>query len=214
MVEILKHNNIELVVFDYGGVIIDLFPERTRDAFRKYGLANPDSLYQKEKQIGLFDLLDKGHIKEEEFFHELKKFFPADTPVSSIRDGWNAMLGNIDKKKTAFLQTLRASVPVCLLSNTNEIHLQHIKEKIIPDSGIGPIENYFDKIYYSCRIAMRKPDREIFEHVVSDWKVSPEKILFLDDTEIHLNAATSLGWKTMKVQTNEEWTKYFNLHHP
>jgi putative hydrolase of the HAD superfamily len=204
MVEILSHE-IKLIVFDYGGVIIDLYPEKTRSAFLDLGLRNPDELYSPSGQVGLFDDFDKGLIEPNEFLKELKKYFPSTVETDKIVDAWNAMLGNISTEKINFIRQLKEKYQVCLLSNTNEIHLEYIQSKNQPSNFSNSVEENFDKVYYSCRLGMRKPEKEIFEYVMNKHNVNPREILFIDDTPMHIEGANKCGWKTLKVERNENW---------
>lgn len=204
MVEILSHE-IKLIVFDYGGVIIDLYPEKTRSAFWKLGLKNPDELYSPLGQVGLFDEFDKGLVDPTEFLNELKKYFPPSVKTNQIVDAWNAMLGNISTEKLSYVSQLKDKYQVCLLSNTNEIHLEYIQAKNQSSVLNKSLEDNFHKVYYSCRLGMRKPEKEIFEFVMNMHNVNPQEILFIDDTQMHIEGATTCGWKTLKVERNENW---------
>lgn len=204
MVEILSHE-IKLIVFDYGGVIIDLYPEKTRSEFWELGLKNPDELYSPLGQVGLFDEFDKGLIDPIEFLNELKKYFPSSVETNQIVDAWNAMLGHISTEKLSYVSQLKEKYQVCLLSNTNEIHLEYIKANNQPSGLTNSLEENFDKVYYSCRLGMRKPEKEIFEFVMNKHKVKPQEILFIDDTSMHIEGANKCGWKTLKVERNENW---------
>jgi putative hydrolase of the HAD superfamily len=204
MVEILNRE-IKLIVFDYGGVIIDLYPEKTRIAFWELGLKNPDELYSPLGQVGLFDEFDKGLIAPTEFLKELKKYFPFSVETHQIVDAWNAMLGNISAEKLNYISQLKEKYQVCLLSNTNEIHLEYIKVKNQPSDFSKRVEGNFDKVYYSCRLGMRKPEKEIFEFVMKSHNVNPQEILFIDDTQMHIEGAKKCGWNTIKVERNENW---------
>lgn len=209
MVEILKHQ-IKLIVFDYGGVIIDLYPEKTRKAFLDLGLKNPDELYSPHGQIGLFDEFDKGLIDPTEFLNALKKYLPLCVETDLIVDAWNAMLGNISMEKLNYISQLKEKYQVCLLSNTNEIHLEYINTKNQHSKLAYCVDDCFDKVYYSCRLGMRKPEKEIFEFVMDMHNVHPEEILFLDDTPMHIDGANKCGWKTLKVERNENWLLRLN----
>lgn len=204
MVENLTIKNKKLIVFDYGGVIIDLFPEKTRNAFLRLGIKNPDELYSPNGQIKLFDEFDKGMIQPSDFLKELKKYFHSSVKLEEITEAWNAMLGLINTEKLEFIALLRKKCKVCILSNTNEIHLSYVKQKF-QDIHFPGIEHFFDEVYYSCRLGMRKPEKEIFELVMKKYNVHPKEILFIDDTQMHIDGAKMLGWSTLKVNRNENW---------
>lgn len=88
--------------------------------------------------------------------------------------------------------TRRAGVPVAVLSNTNTVHWQ-------AGAGRWPLLGMFDRAFLSFEIGMVKPDREIFEHVVADLEVAPERVLFLDDNRLNVAEARSAGLRAEHV---------------
>jgi hypothetical protein len=115
---------IRNIIFDLGGVIINLDPAATAKAFVKLGLSDWDNQYSQAKQSGLFDEYDKGKISDAEFRSGLRTFLPENVSDQQIDDAWNAMLLDIPPKRLELLSAVRKDHRIFLLSNTNFIHVK------------------------------------------------------------------------------------------
>ena len=120
------------------------------------------------------------------------------------------MLRGIPPLKLELLKKLQSEFQVFLLSNTNNIHLHHINESMLPEEGRGSLDNYFHKAYYSHKMGKRKPDAEIFEQVLDENHLLPEQTLFLDDYALNIEGAKSLGIRTVHVNSPNLILDYFH----
>ena len=119
--------------------------------------------------------------------------------ASILPSGLNAMLLTIPSEKYELLLRLKTRYRVFLLSNTNNIHLESFNQLVHRDTGLRELDYYFHKAYYSHLMKMRKPDAEIYSHVLSENKLSPDETLFLDDNFDNIKGAAGLGIKTIHV---------------
>jgi glucose-1-phosphatase len=181
------------IIFDLGAVIIDIDYHRTADAFRQLGLIHFDDIYSKKKQSDFFDRFEKGELAEEEFLKEIKSHLPGAISADQIINAWNAMLIGIPAERYSWLESLRKHKRIFLLSNTNHIHVKAFSKMIDADYGIKKFESLFEKVYYSCCIGMRKPDREIFDKVISDNHLDLSQTIFIDDSPQHIEGARKAG---------------------
>ncbi|MCY7410595.1 MAG: HAD family phosphatase [Chitinophagales bacterium] len=196
---------IRNIIFDYGGVIIDIDYEKTITEFVKLGVTNFDSHFSQLRQSQLFDLLDKGMIREKEFRDGLREQTGLQLTDEQIDSAWNAMIIGIGEDKMHFLSELYAANYKCyLLSNTNFIHIKHITKYLLKTHGRFNIDSFFNKVYYSCVIQMRKPEIEIFKKVMNDNDLKPEETLFIDDSAQHVETAKSLGIQTILFDTKSD----------
>lgn len=184
---------IRNIIFDLGGVIINLDMEATARAFRALGMHDFDLHYTQAKQSGLFDAFDKGEISSQEFRDGLKKHLPAETSNAEIDKAWNAMLLDIPQDRLDALQELKKNYRLFLLSNTNEIHVAAFSAYMQEAFGFSDFSAYFEKAYYSCRIGKRKPDAEAFEFVLRENNLLASETLFIDDSQQHVNGAKLAG---------------------
>ncbi|MCU0432219.1 MAG: HAD family phosphatase [Bacteroidia bacterium] len=184
---------IRNLIFDLGGVILNLDFQATADAFRALGMTNFDELYTQAKQTGIFDEFDKGHISPAQFRTELRKHLPPHTSDQAIDHAWNAMLLNLPPERLELLRELRGKYKLYLLSNTNEIHVEAFSAYLQHTFGFADFTGYFDQWYYSCRMGMRKPDEEIFLKVLNDHRLNASETIFIDDSKQHVEGAARTG---------------------
>lgn len=184
---------IKNIIFDLGGVIINLDQQRTIYQFNALSDLPFESVYNNSSQSGLFDELDKGKISTEAFFEILKKEIRYSGEMEPLLKAWNAMLLDIPEHRLDVLVNAKQNYSTFLLSNTCEAHIASFEEQLYFDYGVKNFEDYFDKVYYSCRMGMRKPDKEIFEAVLSENKLLPEETVFIDDSEQHVKGAGACG---------------------
>lgn len=201
----------EAIIFDLGGVIIDLSYQRTAAAFVELGLKNFDDIYSKAKQSNLFDDFEKGIMSEVGFRSELKRHLPQNTTVTQIDHAWNAMLLDIPVQRVEFIKQVGAKYRIFLLSNTNRIHVKAFTKMADEILGANNFLSIFEKSYLSCEMGMRKPDAEIFEKVLSDNNLDRSKTLFIDDSIQHVEGALKIGLKgeLLLVEQGQKLEKEF-----
>ena len=201
------------IIFDLGGVIIDLSYQRTAEAFVKLGLENFDDIYSKAKQSNLFDDFEKGIMSVDGFRAELKKHLPENTSDLEIDHAWNAMLIDIPVQRVEFLKRVGEKHRIFLLSNTNQIHVKAFTKMADDIFGKNNFLSIFEKCYLSCEMGMRKPDAEIFEKVISDNNLDRTKTLFIDDSKQHVEGALKVGLhaELLNVEKGEMLEKKYNL---
>jgi FMN phosphatase YigB (HAD superfamily) len=197
-------NKYKNIIFDFGGVIINIDYNLTANAFRDMGLNNFDELFSKAKQRQLFDLYEKGLITSHEFRTELRSAFNVKPTAASIDMAWNAMLLDLPKERIELLQRLKSTHRTFLLSNTNEIHIDTIYSSLNRDMKIPDFSVYFEKVYLSYKVKMRKPDKEIFHLVMNENRLKANETLFIDDSPQHIEAAKRLGIQTYLLDVTKE----------
>lgn len=197
--------NIKNIIFDLGGVIINLDIPKTIAEFNKISDVKFEDIYTQANQSEIFDLLDKGKIEPEEFFERLRKELRYTGHEDDLIYAWNAMLLDVPKKRLDVLVKAKQNYNTFLLSNTNEPHIAVFENNLYREHGVKNFEDYFDKVYYSCRMNMRKPDKEIFEFVLAENNLVPSETVFIDDSIQHVKGAGECGInsyllpKTMEV---------------
>lgn len=198
--------DLKNIIFDLGGVIIDLDYNRTARAFVELGLSNFDDIYSKARQSSLFDQFEKGTLSAEQFRETLRRHLPSGISDDSIDKAWNAMLLDIPAHRVEWLQRTGEKYRIFLLSNTNAIHVNAFTKMADDTFGKGCFEALFEKHYYSCNMGMRKPDAEIFNYVVSRNNLDKESTLFIDDSIQHVVGAISSGLHSelLKVEQGEK----------
>ncbi|MBA2610735.1 MAG: HAD family phosphatase [Bacteroidetes bacterium] len=196
--------HIKNIIFDLGGVIINLDVNKTISEFNKLSYMPFEAIYTQAEQSSLFDNLDKGLISDEEFFYELRQQIRYEGPDHKLFEAWNAMLLDVPEKRLDILVTMKQNYNTFLLSNTNEPHVSAFEHDLYLKHGVKNFKDYFDEVYYSCRVGMRKPNKEIFEFVLKANDLKPEETVFIDDSIQHVRGAGECGISAFLLPKNEE----------
>ena len=198
------------IIFDFGGVIINIDYERVIQAFVKLGVKDFDALFSQLKQHHLFDDLDKGLISADEFRSRLKSISNVPLTDEQINDAWNAILINLPKENIDLLLELKKHYRLFLLSNTNEIHEKAFTKMMMDDFGENVLHKVFERIYFSHLINKRKPDVETFEQVVKENNLKVPETLFIDDSPQHIEAAKQIGLQTLLFEKGKTLVDIFS----
>ena len=196
--------NIKAIIFDLGGVILNIDYDLTVKEFEKLGVLNSASYYSKGEQKKIFDDLETGKISEKEFIDSIK-LKTNNANANQIKYAWNKMLLNLPLERLLSIKRMMCKYQTFLLSNTNSIHISSFK-KGLDVSEWKLFESVFNKIYFSYEIGMRKPSNKIFEYVLKDNHLQAENVLFIDDSIQHINAAEKIGIITHHLKDNEDLT--------
>ena len=200
----MKHfSNISTLIFDFGGVLIDLDMNQSILNFKKLGVENVENYLSNFGQSGFFMQLEKGKISAEEFRSEIRKMTTNTITDKEIDDAWNAFLVRIPSEKLDIVYQLRKKFRVIMLSNTNAIHFPYAERTFFSYKNRG-IDEYFDKCYRSYDMKMAKPDAEIFEAILSQEQVAANQCLLLDDGPKNIEQAQKLGFQTYFVDPKED----------
>lgn len=184
---------IRHIIFDLGGVLLNIDYKLTEQAFVKLGITNFGEIYSQLKQSPLFDDFEVGKIPPAAFVKALQDSSGIHASYDDMIAAWNAMLLDLPLRRLQILQQLRTYHDLILLSNTNEIH-ETAFNKIIADAhSIPSLGVFFDKVYFSHRIGMRKPHVEVFERILTENGLQAEHTLFIDDSPQHIDGAKKAG---------------------
>lgn len=192
MIKGIKH-----IIFDLGGVILNIDYPLTSQAFKQLGVNNFDELYSQKEQIQLFDDLETGKIDNTTFFDRFNALLNTSLSHQQIESAWNAMLLDWPIRRLQILQQLQNQFDLFLLSNTNRIHEAAFTKSLEQTHGLSSIALFFDKAYFSHRLGLRKPDTRSFIYILQKHQLNPSETLFIDDSIQHINAADSIGIKTI-----------------
>ena len=194
----MKADQFETIIFDLGGVIINLDYDRTTRAFEELGLTDFRTVYSQLSQSSLFDDYETGKISSQRFINALLPHLPSGRTANQVVNAWNAMILDVPPAKLELLEKLREDHKVYLLSNTNEIHMQKVRREWQKVTD-RPMESFFDQMFLSYEIGLRKPDKEVFQFVCESLGINPESTLFIDDSPQHIAGARQTGLNTIHL---------------
>ncbi len=184
------------IIFDLGGVILDIDYKRTIQSFSNLGIADASLLYSKSSQNSLFDELEKGNISEEDFYTGIRKLSNRNLTDIEIRDAWNAILIGLPDENVSSIIELKKNHRLFLLSNTNYIHEKAYRKMIVEKYGSFIFDDIFEKMYLSHHLHLRKPDPAIFKFVLEDSGLNIEETCFVDDSPQHVESARKMNIKS------------------
>lgn len=196
---------IKNIVFDLGGVVLALSYEQAVKRFEEIGLKDARQRLDAFEQKGIFGDLESGRISAEDFRRELSLLIGRELTMEECYTAWHGYVDYVPKRNLEALLSLRArGYKVFLLSNTNPFMMQWADKDF--DGEGHPISYYFDAMYLSYQCKVMKPRREIFEIMLHNEQLQPDETIFVDDSPRNVEAAATLGIKTLCPQNNEDWT--------
>lgn len=202
---------IKNVVFDFGGVLLHLEPEKSYEAFTE--LLDKDFSQIPATLQDHLDQFEMGNMSNESFLWRFQKLATKNINPRDIIDAWNAMLVNIRPEIFPFLKSVKEDYNTFVLSNTNAIHIQYVLYKMLEqDHSIRDWESYFSKVYYSHQLHMRKPHKNIYQKVQELESLIPAETLFIDDNQENITAAKSCGWHAILHPRNEPIEEYLEKY--
>lgn len=206
-------DTFKYIVFDLGGVLVDIDPDRAIRAFAKLGGMTIEHLDDKIKNLSLFHEYEIGQYNHPEFRDRLRTFLLNSATDEEIDKVWSSLIVAIPQDRIDLVKSLKQRYQLFVLSNTNPFHIQQINQQMIRD-GNPPLESLFQKVYYSYQLHLSKPNPEIYQHITRENGLDPSELLFLDDTLANINAAQALGWGTMQIDTPRKLFELFDHAHP
>ena len=200
---------IRNIVFDLGGVLVDLDFKAAINGLQKAGFANVKEQLQAFDREGIFQKFELGEISADEFRSAIRENSTVSLTDEEVDGLWNAMLLEVPREKLELILHLRGKYMVYLLSNTNSIHWDYVCKNAFNYRGFR-VNDYFEETFLSYEMHLAKPDKAIFEKVLEEANLLPEETLFIDDSEANCKAASELGIHTHHYHIGEDLKELFN----
>ncbi len=199
--------DVKVLLFDLGGVIIDIDPSKTINTLRSLSknssnnFSGLDYRYSKKKSplLQVFFEYEKGNISDSVFRDGIRKIGNIDASDSQIDSIWNSVIVKIYRDLLDIIFSLRYRFKIMILSNTNSIHKKHFNQLVFGMYG-KHFDELFDMVFYSYELGTRKPEKIIYQRVLDDSKFEGSDILFFDDMKENLEASEMVGMKTFHVR--------------
>lgn len=196
--------SIKAVIFDLGGVLLNLDYSLTINQFKQLGITDFDSTFTQFNQNELFDDIETGKISPFHFINRILDKLPRGCTGNQVVHAWNAMILDFPKDRMEWLKKFGAKMPIYLFSNTNSIHLDAVKRALHKSVGHDNLDSYFIKAYYSHILQQRKPHPESFLHICAEQGLNPAHTLFIDDSPQHVNGALQAGLQAHLLEKNRD----------
>lgn len=186
-------SDVRAVLLDLGGVLVEVEWSR---AFRLWSERSgvPEGVLAKRfRRDAAYEAHECGTLGDADYFASLGESLGIDLPEKDMLEGWNAILGEPYPGVVGLLKALSAKRPVYVFSNTNVAHVAHWKPRY--REMLAPVR----RVFVSCELGHRKPDREAFGRVATQIGIAPAGILFLDDLEENVEGAKAAGLQALHV---------------
>jgi glucose-1-phosphatase len=190
---------VKNIIFDLGGVIINLDFSAAEKAFVELGFEDFKNVFGGGHVTSFIKDYEVGLIDDEQFISEIKKSAKKQNDDEVAIAAWNAMLLDFPPERIAFLRELKKKYRLFLFSNTNSLHLQSFRKTFSNAFGEAIFDELFEKAYYSHEIKMRKPTKEAFDYVVKDAGLVAGETLFVDDMLVNVEGARLAGLQAVQV---------------
>jgi glucose-1-phosphatase len=184
------------IIFDLGGVLINIDYKKTEKAFIALGFENFETMYSQFTADAIFEKLETGKISNADFYDKLISLSYNKITAAQIKNAWNGLVLDWRVESLNFLEALSPKYKLFLLSNTNAIHHECFTNSLKIETNRTEIDSLFTKAYYSHEIHFRKPNADIFEFVAKDVYINKRETLFIDDSRNNIETAKLLGFKT------------------
>ena len=199
---------IKNIVFDLGGVLVDLDFKAAINGLQKAGFANVKEQLQAFDRDGIFQKFELGEMTAEEFRTAIRENSSVELTDEEVDALWNAMLLEVPREKLELILHLRGKYMVYLLSNTNSIHWDYVCKNAFNYRGFR-VNDYFEETFLSYEMHLAKPDKAIYEKVLQDANLLPEETLFIDDSEANCKAAEEVGIHAHHYHIGDDLSKVF-----
>lgn len=194
-------SSLKNIVFDLGGVILDLNVSATLEAFLEMGFPGELLNYPENFHTDVFYNYETGKTSTSEFRDAIRKIAGLNFSNGEFDHAWNAMLARVPKKRIGILKSLSSHYKLYILSNTSPLHIEKFTAMFRDAAGFE-LNEVFSGCYYSYETGLHKPDAESFQFVLKDAKILAQETLFLDDNIHNVKAAKELGFNVIHISDN------------
>ncbi|MEN8204222.1 MAG: HAD family phosphatase [Bacteroidota bacterium] len=198
-------SQIKNILFDLGGVILDLDVQATLRRFYELGFSASLMQYPHSMNTDLFFKYETGKLSAGEFRNEIRKVSGVDISDEDIDEAWTAMLLKIPVERCDLLKKLAKRYELYMLSNTSDLHTPVFEQMFRENAGME-MHDLFTRIYYSYEIGFHKPDREAWEYVIEDAGIKAGETLFLDDNIHNIKVSQELGFQAIHIHERTNLT--------
>lgn len=192
-------HQIKNIIFDLGGIFINIDFAKTEQAFTDLGISNFNDFFTQHHASELFELLETGKISPVEFCETFRLETNSRVTDEQIITAWNALLLDFPKERIQWLQQIGKNYNIFLFSNTNQIHYDAFMADFKTQTGFDDFNSFFIKAYYSQEMGLRKPYPESFLYIINEQQLNPAETLFIDDTIKNIEGAKAVGLQTIHL---------------
>jgi putative hydrolase of the HAD superfamily len=181
---------IEAIIFDLGKVLVDFDHSIAARRISYFCDKKPREIFELFFSSDITTIFEEGKITPQEFFLKVKEMLDLRISYERFIPIWNDIFFLSPKNRAVYslANNLRAYYKVALISNINILHFDYLK-KYFPVFGV------FCKVFTSFELGAVKPKPIIYERMLQELKVQPQRAFYTDDRVELVNSAKELGIK-------------------
>ena len=190
---------VDAIIFDFGNVLIDLDYPRVIREFSAVAQKNEGEIEELVVTAPILQRFERGMSTPEEFRKVINEWLGTKLPDDQFDAIWNSMLDHIPKQRMGKVLQIGKRFDTYILSNSNIIHELAFEEMVMEATRRASIRDFVKEVYFSHELGMRKPNLDIYRHVIEDLNNYPSRMLFLDDRLDNVEAAKIAGMKAVQI---------------
>ena len=196
----------EALLFDLGGVVFTLEWERMFASWSRRAGVPVAKLRARFCFDAPYERHERGEIDARAYFAALRQSLGIELTDAQFAEGWGAIFTAEIAETVALLRSLRGKLPLYAFSNSNPAHARVWRDRFAMGLSV------FDRIFVSCELGARKPEREAFEAISRATGVPLERMLFFDDTPSNVDGALAAGLPAVLVQSPGDVAQALRRH--
>lgn len=177
---------IRSILLDLGKVIVPFDFAIGYKLLEKRCGHSPALLRERIRATGLVPQFETGLIGSREFVSRLCERVGLHLSFDEFAEIWSAIFDRKTLIPEGFLERLHASYRLILVSNTNALHFEMIRENY-------PVLRHFDRFVLSYEVHAMKPSPVIFNAAIEAAAANPDECFFTDDIPEYVEGARLCG---------------------
>ncbi len=194
-------SSLKNILFDLGGVILDLNVSATLERFLNLGFPKELLNYPENFETNIFFNYETGKTSTDKFRDAIRKLSGANFSNEEFDEAWCSMLAGVPESRATLLKSLAKDYNLYILSNTSELHIEQFNT-MFNDAAGCKLSDVFTHGFYSFQTGYHKPDPAAFKDVLKKAKIKANETLFLDDNIHNVKAAKELGFNAIHIYEN------------
>ena len=191
-------NSNKIILFDLGKVIFDFDHMIAAAKMSVHCSLTKEEIYNLFFDSDLTDKYERGQISSQDFFVGVKTMLKANIAFKEFVPIWNEIFWPMEGMYE-ILDTLKGQFRIYLVSNVNELHFDHLHNKF-PEYF-----QFFDYLFLSYKLGLRKPDLSIYQLIIKDLNMSPSQIIYTDDRIELVEPAKEIGLDAFVFKSKEQF---------
>ena len=188
---------IKTFIFDLGNVIVSFNHDKIVEKLQCVCRQSSDEIFAQAISSKFVQDYNLGKISSAEFFDSVNRGLELEMDFADFPQIWNCTFALEPIIPERIIKKLSESYRLLVLSDTNELHFDFIKENF-------PILDYFDDFVLSHKVGVVKPSEEIFRRVIERAECLPEECIFIDDVEKNVEGAKRFGLNAVQFVSVEQ----------